>query len=192
MFGGYGFQVDSVFPLPDYPSQSFQSGGLAFGAQRRSVLHAGCDLVAPADTQVYAIYDGTVWYTGRFSVSKPPKPSDFCPGPKPGHRMFTFEMAIITAFGIIRYGEISHIVPQGVKIGGAVSAGQVIGWVAHQNGSTMLHLEMFRDPVRKDALLQMGNRNYLYVPDGNYNRRSDLDDPTDLLAALSLKRSASP
>jgi hypothetical protein len=98
-------------------------------------------------------------------------------------------MAIITSYGILRYGEISHRLPPGVTVGGTVSAGQVIGWVAHQYGGTMLHLEMFRDASRKDALTQMGNKNYLHVPNGNYNRRSDLEDPTDTLTFLPLKGS---
>jgi murein DD-endopeptidase MepM/ murein hydrolase activator NlpD len=157
------------------------------------VLHAACDLIALADTPVYAIFDGTVWYTpGVFFVSKTPKHTDFCPGRKVEQRIVTFEMAIVTAFGIFRYGEISQKVPRGVTVRGDVSAGQVIGWVAHQHGGTMLHLEMFRDASRKDALTKMGNKNYLYIPDGNYNRRSDLDDPTDLLGLLPLKTSASP
>jgi hypothetical protein len=54
----------------------------------------------------------------------------------------------------------------------------------------MLHFEMFRNPTRKDGLTQMGNHTYLHVPDGNYLRRSDLDDPTDLLTGCLLKRSS--
>src|SRR5262249_13381052 len=101
--------------------------------------------------------------------------------------IMTFELAIITDFGIIRYGEIGHRLPGNIMAGKPVSKGQPIGWVATQHRGTMLHLEWFNDPNRLDALTQMGNKQYLHVPNGNYNRRSDLADPTDFLANLPLR-----
>jgi hypothetical protein len=62
-----------------------------------------------------------------------------------------------------------------------VSAGQHIAFVGHQFGSTMLHLELFSNPASLAGLTKMGNTKYDLVPAKNYNRRSDLDDPTTML-----------
>ena len=43
-----------TFPLPSRPLQSYKSGGCRFGASRSqgNRLHAGCDLIAPPNTEI--------------------------------------------------------------------------------------------------------------------------------------------
>jgi murein DD-endopeptidase MepM/ murein hydrolase activator NlpD len=168
---------------------------LAFGAKRGSVVHAGCDLTAPAGTKVFSMYDGTVWYLGKFFLSNPKSGADvtylgnadLCQDAMVFDVSWvTYELAVVTDdFGIIRYGEIAPTFPPGITLGAKVKAGQHIAWVGQQFGGTMLHLELFDDPKRRDGLTQMGNKFYRFVPPRNYNRRDDLQDPTLMLAGSS-------
>jgi hypothetical protein len=65
MFGMPGLPISgAVYPLPSVPTDDYTTGGLVFGAARRGVDHAGCDLTAKAWTKVLSMYDGTVWYFG--------------------------------------------------------------------------------------------------------------------------------
>ena len=62
----------ATFPLPNIPPESYQAGNLSFGNQRQWQVHAACDLLAPAGTEVYAVEDGKVWYGPRqFFLSGP-------------------------------------------------------------------------------------------------------------------------
>jgi murein DD-endopeptidase MepM/ murein hydrolase activator NlpD len=185
----------AVFPLTFVPQDDFTRGGLAFGANRGSLDHAGCDLVAPAGTQVLSMYDGTIWYMGTFFVSYPKSGpdvsylgnSDLCQDAMILNvGWVTYELAVISDdVGIIRYGEVAPTFPPGIGFGTKVKAGQHIAWVGPQFGGTMLHLEVFDDPGRRDRLTQMGNKHYRFVPAKNYNRRDDLQDPTFMLAFAS-------
>ncbi len=166
----------SVFPLPNVPAQPFDSGGLAFGNQRKTVVHAACDLLAPAGTPVFAVDDGVVWYGPRAFFQSEPDAS--------GNRIWTFEMAVVHQYYIVRYGEIRSHLPAGVAAGANVAVGQQIASVRAQNGSTMLHLEMFNDTTSRAPLTQMGNMQYTLVKPADFNRRSDLRDPTDVLTVL--------
>lgn len=50
----------------------------------------------------------------------------------------------------------------------------------------MLHFEMFQDAKRLGDLTNRSHKTkYLYVPQANYERRSDLLDPTPFLNAWS-------
>jgi len=165
----------SVFPLPQIPAQPFDSGGLAFANQRKTVVHAACDLIAPSGTPVLAVDDGVVWYgPSRFFESQPNAA---------GMTIWTFEMAVVHPNYIIRYGEIGANVPAGVTRGTRVASGQQIASVGAQVGSTMLHLEMFNDTSSLASLTQMG-MHYTLVTPANFNRRSDLRDPTGVLTVL--------
>jgi murein DD-endopeptidase MepM/ murein hydrolase activator NlpD len=166
----------SVFPLPNVPAQPFDSGGLAFANQRETVVHAACDLIAPAGTPVFAIDDGVVWYGPRPFFQSQPDAN--------GNRIWTFEMAVVHPDYIIRYGEIGNHVPAGVSRDARVASGQQIASVGAQVGSTMLHLEMFNDTSSRAPLSQTGNMSYTLVKSANFNRRSDLRDPTDVLTVL--------
>ena len=51
-----------TFPLPFRPKQNYRKGGLKFGADRDGGArkHAGCDLLAPKGTEIYAVETGEV------------------------------------------------------------------------------------------------------------------------------------
>jgi murein DD-endopeptidase MepM/ murein hydrolase activator NlpD len=180
----------AIFPLPSVPKSDYTKGGLAFGAARGSIAHAGCDLEAPAGTKVLAMYDGTIWYTGTFFLSNPKSGPDVTylgNGELCQDAMITdvawvtYELTLVCDDCIIRYGEVAPSFPAGIAFGAKVKAGQHIAWVGQQFGGTMLHLELFDDPKRRDGLTQMGNKNYRFVPPKNYNRRDDLQDPSWML-----------
>jgi len=146
----------ATFPLPQVPSQGFQSGALAFGNDRGKVEHAACDLVAPAGTQVLAVEDGIVWYgPGKFFESHPDET---------GKTIWTYELAVVHENFICRYGEIGSSVPQGIRPGAKVTEGQQIAEVGQQIGSTMLHFEMFGNPRSRDPLTKKGNSDYKMIP----------------------------
>ena len=60
------------FPLAKVPELSFKTAGRKFGAPRDGGKrkHAGCDLIAPLGTEIFAVEDGVViqdslpFYTG--------------------------------------------------------------------------------------------------------------------------------
>jgi murein DD-endopeptidase MepM/ murein hydrolase activator NlpD len=164
----------AIFPLPIKPSQDFRSGGVGFGNDRGKVDHAACDLVAPPDTDILAIADGTIWYgPGAFFTSKAKVQPDPIYLGRSGVceigviqnelKIQTYELALITNLGIFRYGEIAGTMPAGVVEGGKVSEGQPIGKVVQQYGASMLHLEWYREKDRRDGLTQMGNGYYKYL-----------------------------
>jgi murein DD-endopeptidase MepM/ murein hydrolase activator NlpD len=102
----------------DEPFGSERSGG------RR--LHAACDLIAPKGTPIRAIEDGVV-----------------IEGPKPFYSG-TYSLVVRHQSGVVRYGEIDSSVPDEVRPGAAVKAGQVIAKVGQlESGSSMLHFELY-------------------------------------------------
>lgn len=162
------------FPLPILPTQGYHHGGLRFGADRKKKdgtirTHAGCDLLAPVGTEVYAIDYGIV-----LDVPKTP----FIPNTN------LYSVIIEHNEYIVRYGEVSKDVAEGIYPGATVSEGQLISTLAKNNkGGAMLHFEMYN----KDAtgfLSQKNNTTYWYVSDGMYQRRKDLLDPTNYLDTL--------
>lgn len=79
---------------------------------------------------------------------------------------------------VIRYCEIKP----NVKVGDTVEQGQVIGKIIRnsKSGDAMLHLEVYKGDSSR-PLTQRNNKTYKYVPDANYERRSDLINPMDVL-----------
>jgi len=79
---------------------------------------------------------------------------------------------------VIRYGEIKP----NVKVGDKVKQGQVIGKIIRNSkgGDAMLHLEVYKGDS-SGSLTQKNNKTYKYVPEANYERRSDLINPMDVL-----------
>jgi murein DD-endopeptidase MepM/ murein hydrolase activator NlpD len=80
------------FPLPFIPVLSYKTGGRKYGAARDGRLrkHAGCDLIAPRGTEIFAIDAGHV-------VERPQK---FYRG--------TWQLAIRHPVGVVRYCEIEE------------------------------------------------------------------------------------
>lgn len=128
--------------------------------------HAGIDFVAAAGTTVYAMTSGTVLQVYTFYES-------------------TKAVEVQNDDGsILRYCE---ILPD-VKAGDKVEQGDIIGTIMRATGGTeMLHLELYRGDA-SGGLTQRSNKEYMYV-DSNYNfqRRSDLMDPTFLQDLDSLE-----
>jgi len=147
---------DFCFPLAARPSPDWKSGARYFGARRSggTRLHAGCDLLGPKGTPIYAISDGTLvrepyyFYSGTHAVEL-------------RHGSY-----------IIRYGE---ILPGSYVGGRTVRKGQLICRIGRLNsGSSMLHFEMYSNG-RSTARLTTGT--------GPYKRRADVINPSPHLDA---------
>jgi murein DD-endopeptidase MepM/ murein hydrolase activator NlpD len=117
-----------TFPLPFRPKQDYHKGGLRFGADRDggARTHAGCDLIAPKGTEIYAVEEGEV-----------------VRGPYPFyHGTDALEFKIKSSGRIVRYGEIRSAAP-GVKVGTRLKEGDVIAFVGKMNKDSMLHFELY-------------------------------------------------
>ncbi|HCE2379867.1 M23 family metallopeptidase [Vibrio parahaemolyticus] len=152
------------FPLKTRPAQSYTVAPRSFGSNRSNGRkHAGCDLYAPAGTEILSMLDGKVVNIYSFYL---------------GTKAIEVDHGIFLA----RYGEISDVV-DGIKVGSMIKRGDVIakvGTLKFKNGETMsmLHLELY-------SKSQTGP---LTVRDNlPYKRRSDLMDPTNYLNSAHLK-----
>lgn len=159
-----------TFPLPFIPVLQWSgsaAGKRYFGAPRpKGRLHAGCDLIAKAGTEVFAVDAGTVLFVRPFDI--PYLPS-----------VHVKQIAIQHTFFIARYCELKGAA-DGIARGMPVAQGQLIGYVGQLTHSAMLHFEMYwGDEVGE--FTNRGNKGYNYVSAGNYQRRSDLLDPTEYL-----------
>ncbi|EXS34804.1 MULTISPECIES: M23 family metallopeptidase [Acinetobacter calcoaceticus/baumannii complex] len=150
-----------LFPLKAR-TNSYKNGFARFGSNRSGGKrkHAGCDLYAPAGTEIRAMADGVVRNVYYFYDN-------------------TDAIEIVHPKHIIRYGEVRKGKAL-VKAGDKVVKGQVIAYVGSLTTkgipSMMLHLEMYSNPNNKGTL------NGTSV----YKRRSDLIDPTPFLDSASL------
>lgn len=145
----------ATFPLRARPAQSYHHRPLAFGSPRDGGArkHAGCDLYAPAGTEVLAVEAGIVtrgpylFYDGVYAIE------------------------VTHSCGVVRYGEIESA---SVQEGMTVSEGQVIALVGKMATvpQSMLHFELYA-----------GNRTGPLTVRGRepYHRRYDLMDPTAFL-----------
>ena len=120
--------------------------------------HAGLDFVAPHGTKVYAITSGTVQRVALFYQN-------------------TSAVEVLNDDGsILRYCEIATK----LEVGDKVAQGDVIGTILRANsGTEMLHMEVYYGDG-EGMLTQTGNKQYTYVENKNFMRRSDLMDPTFL------------
>ena len=144
------------FPLAFRPSPDWHTGARYFGARRDGGkrLHAGCDLLGPKGTPIYAIADGTLV--------------------RPPYFFYSGTHALELRHGpyIVRYGE---ILPGSYTGGATVKKGDMICKIGRlDSGSSMLHFEMYSNS---------GSSAPLTVRKGAYQRRADLMDPTKLLDA---------
>jgi len=151
---------DVPFPIPFVPKQSYKTGGRKFGAPRQNGrVHAGCDLIAPLGTPIFAVEDGIVAeWTGR----------EFY------HR--TFSVAVQHHGFVARYCEIRGVAT-GIRRGSIVKAGDVIAFVGKMFVDSMLHFEIYSRPYGAGGLTNRKN-----MP---YQRRVDLRNPTSLLDRLA-------
>jgi len=132
-------------------------GARYFGASRTNGrAHAAIDFIAPDGTLVYAMTDGKVIRTSVFFEN-------------------TSAVEVQNTDGTIaRYCEIAPA----VSVNTIVHRGDVIGKIiTNYGGTSMLHLEMYMGTTA-GRLSQSNTSNYKYVTVGNYQRRSDLIDPT--------------
>ena len=146
-----------VFPIPFVPELAYTAGARYFGAGRSGGRkHAGCDLIAPRGTDVYAVDDGIVIQGPYHFYSK------------------TYALEVKHDNFVVRYGEIEKDVAAGVRAEAKLSRGQLIGSVG---GLKMLHFEMYSGS-------ETGGLTVRSNPP--YQRRSDLIDPTPYLDAWPL------
>lgn len=143
----------AIFPLSFIPKLPYSTGGRRFGDQRGSMLHPGCDLIAPQGTPILAVESGIV-VAGPYSFYRG-----------------TFAIEVQHPLFIVRYCEIERVAP-GVARGARVKEGQTIAFVGKMFVDSMLHLEMYKGTekgplTRKDIL--------------PYKRRKDLIDLTPYL-----------
>jgi murein DD-endopeptidase MepM/ murein hydrolase activator NlpD len=143
-----------MFPLASVPTFSYKTGGRRFGAPRGNRLHAGCDLIVPLGTEIYAVANGRV-IRG---------PYDFT----------TNVVALeINHFDfIVRYGEMKRG-SCALRPGGLVEEGDLIGLVGKMVADSMLHFEMYSGELGLAPLTVRGK--------APYQRRDDLIDPTEYL-----------
>ena len=172
---------------------SYHTGGRQFGRPRENGkrAHAGCDLIAPVGTPIYAVADGKIIKYHYFYEQ-------------------TYFIEIDHHDFIVRYGEVQppweeakefkKPPPQHQCRGLAielnnekitpVKRGDVIGWVGQLRkvkkdgsvkiGGHMIHFEIYKKTTVGE-LTQPSNKKYDYVPNKDYQRRRDILDPTHFL-----------
>lgn len=182
----------ATFPLPARPAQSYRSGGLAFANDRGGVLHAACDLIAAAGTEVYAVEDGTVIYGPRRFFESGPHIKDSETGKricKPDVKcLWVYDLLVKHSNFLVRYGEIGIKVPPEIQPNAQVKEGQLIGYVGAQTVNSMLHLEMYSNPEDISYPTVMDNMKYLnFQPKKTFHRRKDLMNPTAYLDSCIVK-----
>jgi murein DD-endopeptidase MepM/ murein hydrolase activator NlpD len=182
----------ATFPLPQRPTQSYKIGGVRFGDDRGSVLHAACDLIAVAGTEVYAVEDGEVIYGSQRFFESGPHEKDannnyVC---KAGATcLWVHDLLVKHKDFLVRYGEIAIKPVDGIKVGTQVKEGQLIAHVGAQSIASMLHFEMYSNPNDISYPTVMNNMQYLEFPKPakTYHRRKDLRDPTGYLDTCAVK-----
>ncbi len=145
-------------PVKGKQTADTTGGARYFGAARANGrAHAAIDFIAPGGTPVYAMTDGKVIRISLFFQN-------------------TSAVEVQNTDGTIaRYGEIGPA----VSVGTIVHRGDVIGKIMTNNaGTAMLHLEMYRGTASGSLSQSNNSSNYTYVKARNYERRSDLVDPT--------------
>jgi murein DD-endopeptidase MepM/ murein hydrolase activator NlpD len=183
------------FPIAagyDYRKKWHHAGSSAgFGADRKGRLHAGCDIGTAHGVPVIAIEGGKVVERGNKPFIK-------------GTPLWAIAIKHDSGF-VARYTEINGI-PEGLKKGVSVSAGQELGYTQQAGQKCMLHFELYRGDRKgslsvPNALKPKGKKpkDYTeaeaqairaagYLP--GYGRRDDLLDPREFLLKLE-KGSAS-
>jgi len=146
------------FPLPFIPELSYKAGGRKFGAPRANGRrHAGCDLIAPAGTEIFAVADGVVTEPLRIFYNN------------------NVKALVIRHLGFVaRYCEIGDAAT-GIRKGSQVRAGQVVAYVGQMFHMAMLHFEVYADTMNGPLTVRENKP---------FQRRGDIIDPTALLGRL--------
>ena len=152
------------FPLAKVPNQGYHKSKWHngwFGAPRGGGrIHAACDLIARRGTPIYAVDHGKILNIDKFYLG-------------------TDEITIKHPNFVVRYGEVERDkLPPKIAEGEDVVPGQLIGWVGRLN---MLHFEMYQGNGGGYLTQKWNKTTYDFVPLANYQRRSDLIDPTPYL-----------
>jgi len=186
----------ATFPLAQRPAQSYKVGGVRFGDDRGEILHPGCDLIAPAGTEIFAVENGTVLYSSRAFFESGPHVLDenkkwVC---KAGVTcLWVYDILIRHRGFLARYGEVRATAAPGITEGARVMEGQLIGWVGDQTVATMLHFEMYSNAHDTSYPTVKGNMHYnSFKPSKTFSRRKDLLDPTTYLDSCRLKSEPAP
>lgn len=131
------------FPLARVPNLSYKTGGRRYGARRSQGTrkHAGCDLIVPEGTKIYAVDSGEIvrgpyhFYRGTYAIEV-------------RHPKF-----------VVRYCEIKSVA-SGLSRNSTVPKGQLIAYVGKMYVDSMLHFKMY-DGIATGPLTQRKN------PDSN-------------------------
>ena len=155
-----------TFPVNARPTTSYKEGMRRFRATRSGRLHAACDLYRNNGENVVAVAPGTVIRQKYY----------FYQG------VYALEVRHSGGF-VVRYGEVLGKSPSGTSEGDKVNPGQTVGYVGTVDSgccSPMLHFELYS-----------GNKNGPLTQRGanEFQRRSDLLNPTDYLSNWEQKKS---
>lgn len=153
-----------IFPVPNWTKASYHRGPAGgaryFGAPRgKGRLHAGCDLLAPVGSPIYAVADGVIKRDPYYFYED----TNALEVVHTGYHGF-----------VLRYGEINRYktVP-GIRAGVRVKEGDLIAYVGRlSSGASMLHLEMY-SPEAAAAGVVLTDRG-----GGRFQRSRYLIDPT--------------
>lgn len=149
-----------TFPFTTRPRLSYRTDGRRFGAERpEGRLHAGCDLIFPENTPIYAVAAGRVTL-GPYAFF---------------HGTDAIEFTLDDG-RIVRYCEIKRAA-DGITRGSRVLEGQLIAYVGKMYVHSMLHFELY-EGTANGGLTVRGNP--------PYQRRSDLVDPTSFLDSCTV------
>ncbi|HKU43115.1 MAG TPA: M23 family metallopeptidase [Polyangiales bacterium] len=174
------------FPLSFVPKLAYSGpnkGRRYFGAPRdnHTRKHAGCDLIAPLGTDVFAVADGTVYEfspafhngTAAIAVQHPN-----LPGMKEG--------SYIVRYCEVLDGKKDSAYFGNLRLGDKVVAGQTIAKVGKMLVDSMLHFELYSgDVTEKSRLSAPKGKLDTSKYDEKFKRRKDLMDPTQLLDDLA-------
>lgn len=169
----------SSFPLatiPKYDYHKSKAHARWFGANRDDGhrLHAGCDLLADEGTKIYAVDEGTVLQASAHGFYRKTDKET-------GKVIFDVgSIEIKHPNFVARYCEIKGLA-DGVRKQERVAKGQLIAFVGKMRVSSMLHFELYEGTATGRLTDRKASG-----PKKDFQRRSDLLDPTPYLDAWTL------
>ena len=168
------------FPLPFVPKLAYSgphAGRRYFKAPRpNGRRHAGCDLIAPLGTDIFAVADGIVvelsrqFYRGTSAIAIQ-HPS--LPGMKGDKYIVRYCEILDRKHDSAFFGKL--------RLGSEVVAGQTIAKVGKMERDSMLHFELYSGLIPAGHLSMSSGRDC----NAELKRRKDVIDPTPLLDELA-------